>query len=71
MENSKPSSPKIVDITPDQPSADQPSSLIPPKEPVDKAQNIRFENPHKEVPNKGKEDKPTQIPATKIQNLQT
>ena len=38
---------------------------------MDKAQNIRSENPHKEIPNKGKEDKPTQVPAAKIQNLQT
>jgi len=36
---------------------------------VEKAQNIGFENPHKEIPNKGKEDKPTEIPAAKIQNL--
>lgn len=36
-----------------------------------KAQNIIYENPHKEIPNKGKEEKPTQIPASKIQNLQT
>ena len=38
---------------------------------MDKAQNIRFENPHKEVPNKGKEDHPILIPAAKIQNPQT
>ena len=38
---------------------------------MDKAQNIRSENSHKEVPNKGKEDKTTQVPAAKIQNLQT
>lgn len=70
-ENPKPSSPTIVDITSNQPHVDQPSTSIPPEEPVDKAQNIRFENPHKEIPNKGKEDKPTQIPTAKIQNLQT
>lgn len=35
-----------------------------------KCQNIRFENPHKQVPSKGKEDKPIQILAAKIQNLQ-
>jgi len=37
---------------------------------VDKPQNTRFENPHKEVHNKGKEDHPTQIPTMKIQNHQ-
>lgn len=53
-ENQKPSSPTIVDITSDQPSADPPSTSIPHTESVDKTQNIIFENPHNEIPNNGK-----------------
>lgn len=34
-------------------------------------ENTRLENSQKEVPNKGKEDHPTQIPAVKTQNPQT
>jgi len=69
-QNPNPFGPTIVDITSDQSYVDPPSAPIPPKEPVDKAQNTRSENLHKEIPNKGKEDKSTQIPVAKIQNLQ-
>lgn len=68
--NQNPSRPTIVDITPNQPSDDHPYTSIPPKKPVDTPQNTGSENLHKEVPNKGKEDHPTQIPSVKIQNPQ-
>lgn len=49
-QNHNPSSPTIIAITPNRPSDDHSSTSIPPKELVDKPQNTRFENPHKEVP---------------------
>jgi len=57
-QNPNPSSPKIVDITPNQAFDDQPSTSIP------------LVNPWKEIPNKEKENDPTQIPPAKTQNLQ-
>ena len=69
--NQNPSRPTIVDITPNQPSDDHPYTSIPPKKPVDTPQNTGSENLHKEVPNKGKEDHPTQIPSSKSPNSQT
>lgn len=51
-------------MTSDQPSANQPSADQP-------STSIPLENPHKEIHNKEKENNPTQIPATKTQNLQT
>lgn len=69
-ENTKPSSPRLVDITPDQPSASTSDQVVPPHKIVDKAQNNRTEVSQKEVPNEGKEDKSTQISAPRIQNLQ-
>jgi len=57
-QNPNPSGPTIVDITSDQPSTDQPSTSVP------------LENPHNEIPNKEKEDNPTQILVAKTPNLQ-
>jgi len=65
-QNPNSSCPTIVDIT-----SNQPSTSIPPKEPVYKTKNTKSKNPHKEIPNKGKEDNSTQILASKIKKLQT
>ena len=46
-QNQNPFGPTIVDITPNQPSDDQPSTSIPPKNPVEKHQNTRLENSQK------------------------
>lgn len=46
-QNQNPSGPTIVDITPNQPSNDQPSTSISPKNPVDTPQNTRLENSQK------------------------
>jgi len=70
-QNKKSSSPTIEDITPNQHSNYQTYTSIPPKKLVDTPRNTRLENSQKEVPNKGKEHHPTQIPTVKSPNPQT
>ena len=63
--------PTIVDITHDQPPNDQPSTLIPSKEIVEKSPDTILENAQKNTSNVEKEEQPTPIPAMKIPSPQT
>lgn len=69
--NQNPPGPTIVDIIPNQPPNDQPSTSIPFKETLEKSPNTILENPHKKTPNTEKEGKPTSIPAMKIPSPHT
>jgi len=58
-------------VTNDQPSNEQPSTLVPSKEIVEQSPEIVLENALKKTPTTEKEEQSTPNPTVKIPNIQT